>query len=84
MDTFQIARMGTRNFNSIGRKIIGIGRNYVEHAKEMTSPIPKEPLFFLKPTSSYVLEPNPIKIPENLRVDHEGNLISDFNGIIHY
>lgn len=64
--------MGTRNFNTIGRKIIGIGRNYVEHAKEMSSPIPKEPIFFLKPTSSYILEPNPIKIPENLQVDHEG------------
>ena len=65
--------MGTRNFNLIGKKIIGIGRNYLDHAKEMSSPLPKEPMFFLKPTSSYVLEPNSIKIPENLNVDHEGN-----------
>lgn len=67
--------MGTRNFNLIGKKIIGIGRNYLEHAKEMSSPLPKEPMFFLKPTSSYLLEPNPIKIPENLKVDHEGNFM---------
>lgn len=58
----------------IGKKIIGIGRNYIEHAKEMSSPLPKEPIVFLKPTTSYVLEPNPILIPENVRVDHEGNI----------
>lgn len=68
--------MGTRNFNLIGRKIIGIGRNYLDHAKEMECAVPKEPLFFLKPTSSYILEPNSIKLPENLRVDHEGNYAS--------
>lgn len=70
--------MGARNFNLVGRKIIGIGRNYVEHAKEMSSPLPKEPMFFLKPTSSYALEPNSIKIPLNLKVDHEGTLTAFF------
>lgn len=76
--------MGTRNFNLIGKKIIGIGRNYLEHAKEMSSPLPKEPMFFLKPTSSYVLEPNPIKIPENLKVDHEGSSIIRTNLLLIY
>ncbi len=62
-----------RNFTLIGKKIIGIARNYGEHAKEMASPAPTaEPIFFLKPTTSYVLEPNTIKIPESLTVDHEG------------
>ena len=60
----------------IGRKIIGIGRNYAEHAKEMASALPTEPIFFLKPTSSYVLEPNSIKIPKNLTVDHEGKCVT--------
>jgi acylpyruvate hydrolase len=77
--------MGNRNFNLVGKKIIGIGRNYVDHAKEMSSPIPKEPIFFLKPTSSYVLEPNPIKIPEYVKVDHEGKklyqLFKPYNSI---
>ncbi|RLD79316.1 MAG: 2-hydroxyhepta-2,4-diene-1,7-dioate isomerase, partial [Bacteroidetes bacterium] len=26
-------------------KIIAIGRNYVEHAKELNNPVPKEPMF---------------------------------------
>jgi len=64
--------MGMRNFPIIGRKIIGIGRNYAEHAAEMqVASLPKEPIFFLKPTSSYVLEPNTIKIPADMVVDHE-------------
>lgn len=65
--------MGMRNFTLIGKKIIGIARNYREHAKEMASAVPTtEPIFFLKPTTSYVLEPNSIKIPESMTVDHEG------------
>ena len=37
-----------------GRKIVCIGRNYVEHAKELGNPVPQQPFFFLKPTTSYV------------------------------
>ncbi|MGB0369684.1 MAG: fumarylacetoacetate hydrolase family protein [Flavobacteriales bacterium] len=33
-------------------KIICIGRNYAEHAKELNNPVPKEPLFFIKPDSA--------------------------------
>lgn len=33
-------------------KILCIGRNYVNHAKEMNSPIPEKPIFFLKPDTS--------------------------------
>ena len=33
-------------------KIICIGRNYIEHAKELNNPVPKEPVFFLKPDSA--------------------------------
>ena len=33
-------------------KIICIGRNYVEHAKEMSAPLPSSPIFFLKPDTS--------------------------------
>jgi 2-keto-4-pentenoate hydratase/2-oxohepta-3-ene-1,7-dioic acid hydratase in catechol pathway len=29
-----------------------IGRNYADHAKEMNSPVPTEPFFFVKPSSS--------------------------------
>jgi 2-keto-4-pentenoate hydratase/2-oxohepta-3-ene-1,7-dioic acid hydratase in catechol pathway len=37
-------------------KIICIGRNYAEHAKEMNSEIPDEPLFFLKPDTALLKE----------------------------
>lgn len=63
--------MGMRRFTQIGKKIIGVGSNYAGHIKEMGGTPPAEPIFFLKPTSSYVLEPNPIRIPEGVKVHHE-------------
>src|SRR5260370_31849628 len=35
-------------------KIIGVGRNYVEHAKELGNDVPKIPLRFLKPPSAII------------------------------
>ncbi|XP_030434732.1 acylpyruvase FAHD1, mitochondrial [Gopherus evgoodei] len=46
-----------------GRNIICVGRNYAEHAKEMKNALPSEPLFFLKPSSAYVREGDPIIKP---------------------
>lgn len=37
-------------------KIICIGRNYAEHAKEMNSAVPTEPVFFMKPDTSLLKE----------------------------
>ena len=45
---------------------------YSDHCQEMGKPIPEKPFFFLKPTSSYVRSPDPILIPANTVVDHEG------------
>ena len=45
-------------------KIICIGKNYVNHAKEMGSEIPKEPLFFLKPDSAILPKKHPFFIPD--------------------
>jgi acylpyruvate hydrolase len=39
-------------------KIICIGRNYAEHAKEMNAEIPSEPMFFLKPDTAILKENN--------------------------
>lgn len=39
-------------------KIICIGRNYVEHANEMSAPLPKEPIFFLKPDTALLRTSN--------------------------
>lgn len=44
-------------------KIICIGRNYINHAKELNNPIPSEPLFFLKPESAILPKRNPFYIP---------------------
>jgi 2-keto-4-pentenoate hydratase/2-oxohepta-3-ene-1,7-dioic acid hydratase in catechol pathway len=57
-------------------KIVCIGRNYSEHAKELNHPIPTEPLFFLKPPSSVIGTHHEIRRPNALsqRVDHEGEL----------
>jgi 2-keto-4-pentenoate hydratase/2-oxohepta-3-ene-1,7-dioic acid hydratase in catechol pathway len=57
-------------------KIVCIGRNYREHAKELNHPIPSEPLIFLKPPSAVLAPGGTILRPTALsqRVDHEGEL----------
>jgi 2-keto-4-pentenoate hydratase/2-oxohepta-3-ene-1,7-dioic acid hydratase in catechol pathway len=57
-------------------KIVCIGRNYREHAKELNHPIPTEPLIFLKPPSSLIAQNEEIRRPMDLsqRVDYEGEL----------
>lgn len=45
-------------------KIICIGRNYSEHAKELGNEVPKEPLFFLKPDTAILPHRHPLVIPE--------------------
>jgi 2-keto-4-pentenoate hydratase/2-oxohepta-3-ene-1,7-dioic acid hydratase in catechol pathway len=61
-------------------KILCLGRNYVEHAKEMKSKIPREPLFFVKTVNTLVTEGDSIIYPkilydqEHNQVDHEVEL----------
>src|SRR5258708_22107524 len=56
-------------------KIVGIGRNYVEHAREMETPVPSEPLLFLKAPSSVVGPLAPVVLPlESQRVEYEGEI----------
>jgi 2-keto-4-pentenoate hydratase/2-oxohepta-3-ene-1,7-dioic acid hydratase in catechol pathway len=57
-------------------KIICIGRNYAEHAKEMNSPVPTEPVFFLKPDTALIKENQPFFIPDfSNDVHHEAELV---------
>ncbi|CAI4050007.1 hypothetical protein N7582_004807 [Saccharomyces uvarum] len=42
------------NYLKAARKVICIGRNYAAHIKELNNTTPKQPFFFLKPTSSIV------------------------------
>ena len=45
-------------------KIICIGRNYADHAKEMNAAVPTEPVFFLKPDTSLLKEGSDFYYPE--------------------
>ncbi|KAI9348196.1 hypothetical protein BDR26DRAFT_854176 [Obelidium mucronatum] len=58
-------------FPSWSRKIIAIGRNYAEHAKELGNAVPSTPFFFLKPTSSFLTPNGAIEIPRGSNVHHE-------------
>jgi 2-keto-4-pentenoate hydratase/2-oxohepta-3-ene-1,7-dioic acid hydratase in catechol pathway len=56
-------------------KVVAVARNYTDHAKELQSEVPKEPLFFLKPPSSVIGPGDPIKLPGwSLEVHHEAEL----------
>lgn len=52
-------------------KIICIGRNYIEHAKELNNPVPEKPVFFMKPDTALLPPHNPFFYP-------------DFSNDIHY
>jgi len=57
-------------------KIICIGRNYVNHAKELNNPVPEKPVFFMKPDSALVLKNKPFFYPEFSKdVHHELELV---------
>ncbi len=45
-------------------KIICIGRNYSEHAKEMKNDLPTEPVIFMKPKNAILLPGKPLYYPE--------------------
>lgn len=51
-------------------KIICIGRNYIDHAKELNNPVPSAPLFFLKPDSAILPKRNPFYIPNFTNIVH--------------
>jgi 2-keto-4-pentenoate hydratase/2-oxohepta-3-ene-1,7-dioic acid hydratase in catechol pathway len=56
-------------------KVVAVGRNYAEHARELGNEVPPEPVIFLKPSTSVVGPGDPIVRPEGVgRVDFEGEL----------
>ena len=61
-------------------KIICIGRNYYEHAKELGNEIPKEPVFFMKPDTAISPKGHPFFIPEfSNNVQYEVELVIRIN-----
>ena len=56
-------------------KLVCVGRNYREHAKELGNEVPKDPLIFLKPPSSVVWAGDAIELPTaSEKVDYEGEI----------
>jgi 2-keto-4-pentenoate hydratase/2-oxohepta-3-ene-1,7-dioic acid hydratase in catechol pathway len=56
-------------------KIVCVGRNYVEHAREHGAEVPKSPLLFLKPPSSLIGNDEPIVLPPaSSQVEHEAEI----------
>lgn len=56
-------------------KIVCVGRNYAEHARELGNEVPREPLLFLKPPSSLIPAAQPIVLPAmSNRVEYEGEI----------
>ena len=59
----------------IPSKVVCIGKNYADHAKEMGGSLPVEPIIFLKPNTSVIGPNDPINLPwQSERVDHEAEL----------
>lgn len=57
-------------------KIICIGRNYSEHAKELKNEVPTEPVYFMKPDSALLLRNRPFYIPDfSNEIHHEVELV---------
>ena len=57
---------GTRIHFPMG-KVVCVGRNYAEHAKELNNPVPTEPLLFIKPGSCVVALDESFSIPNDER-----------------
>lgn len=56
-------------------KIVAVGKNYADHAAEMGTTVPQEPLLFLKPSTAIVpTETEIVYPPQTQRVDYEGEL----------
>ena len=63
-------------FPAVAGKIVCVGRNYSEHAKELGNEVPSEPLIFFKPPSSLISPGEKIVRPRrhSQRVEFEGEL----------
>lgn len=61
-------------------KIICIGRNYAEHAKELKNTVPSEPIFFMKPDSALILNNQPFFLPDfSDEIHYEAEIVIKIN-----
>lgn len=67
--------MRTYKFTKKPSKIIAVGLNYIDHAKELKMNPPPEPIIFLKPSSAVIWNNRKIKYPKmSQQVDYEAEL----------
>lgn len=63
-------------------KIICIGRNYKEHAKEFNNPVPEKPVFFLKPQTALLIKNRPFFYPDySDDIQYETELVIKINKV---
>jgi len=63
-------------------KIIAIGRNFIDHAKELNNPPPKVPIFFLKPESSIIRNNQPFFYPNfSKEIHHEVEIVLKISSV---
>lgn len=61
-------------------KIICIGRNYIDHAKELNNKVPAKPMFFLKPETSLLLKNRPFYYPDfSKEIHYETEIVIKIN-----
>jgi 2-keto-4-pentenoate hydratase/2-oxohepta-3-ene-1,7-dioic acid hydratase in catechol pathway len=61
-------------------KIIAVGMNYTDHAKELNNPVPDEPVIFMKPDSALLKNNKPFYLPDfSNEIDYETEVIVQIN-----
>ena len=61
-------------------KIICIGRNYADHAKELNNTVPEKPVFFMKPDTALLQKNNPFFYPEfSNEIHYETEIVLKIN-----
>ena len=64
-------------------KVICVGRNYAEHAREMGGEPPERPILFLKPNTAVIGPNDAIRLPaDSEQVDYEGELAAVIGGVV--
>jgi len=72
----KISLPDTRREFTVG-KLLCIGRNYAEHADEMASDVPDQPMVFLKPATAIVRSGDAVRLPpQSKEVHHEVELVA--------
>lgn len=61
-------------------KIICVGRNYIDHAKELNNPVPTEPMLFMKPSTALLINQRPFYHPDfSSNIHYELELVIQIN-----